>query len=161
MDNFLAFSPTHDMLDTSDHTGRHVTEGACPMNTTVIRLATICATACATVATTMATAALASPGVAAAREADPCERGEFCLWSEEDYSGDVHRIALANANPEECLPLPGALEARSFVNRTSRPVTVYQARDCATEGEFATYPGGGTFVPAAPYVVTGVQIWNG
>lgn len=90
----------------------------------------------------------------------PCERGEFCLWPSENYSGEIHRIALTNTNPEECVPLPDTVDARSFVNRTTRPVTVYQGRDCSTEGEFDTYPGGGTFVPTAPYVVRGVQLWN-
>jgi Peptidase inhibitor family I36 len=101
----------------------------------------------------------AGAGVAVA-EAEPCERGEFCLWSGEEYSGDIHRIALENTNPGECVPLPATIDARSFANRTTRPVTVYQGRDCATEGEFDTYPGGGTYVPAAPYVVRGVQLWN-
>jgi hypothetical protein len=98
-------------------------------------------------------------GVADARP-EACERGEFCLWPGEEYSGDIHRFALENANPGECVPLPDAVDARSFANRTARPVTVYQGRDCATEGEFDTYPGGGTFVPVAPYVVRGVQIWD-
>ncbi|MCT2587418.1 peptidase inhibitor family I36 protein [Actinophytocola gossypii] len=89
----------------------------------------------------------------------PCERGEFCLWPAEHYEGDVYRVALENTNPGECAPLPDGFDARSFVNRSTRPVTVYQGRGCATEGEFDTYPGGGTFVPAAPYVVRGVQIW--
>lgn len=90
----------------------------------------------------------------------PCERGEFCLWPGESYEGDVYRVALANTNPGECAPLPDGFGARSFANRSSRPVTVYQGRDCSTEGEFDTYPGGGTFVPVAPYVVRGVQIWQ-
>lgn len=153
MDNFLAFPRSRDMLDPSDHNGRQVTEGACPMRNTVLRLTSVCAAVVAAV--------VSAAGVAGAQPSSPCERGEFCLWPGEDYSGEVHRIALANANPEECLPLPDGLDARSFANRTTRQVTVYQARDCATEGEFATYPGGGTFVPAAPHVVRGVQIWNG
>lgn len=98
-------------------------------------------------------------GVAVA-ETQSCERGEFCLWSGEEYSGDIHRIALENTNPGECVPLPAMIDARSFANRTTRPVTVYQGRDCATEAEFDTYPGGGTYVPASPYVVRGVQLWN-
>jgi hypothetical protein len=104
-------------------------------------------------------------GMAGVAGAEPehrrsCERGEFCLWTGERYEGDVHRVALENTNPDECAPLPDGFDARSFVNRSTRPVTVYQGRDCGTEGEFDTYPGGGTFVPAAPYVVRGVQIWQ-
>lgn len=90
----------------------------------------------------------------------PCERGEFCLWPDEGYKGDIHRIALENTNPGECAPLPEGFDARSFANRTKRPITVYQGRDCSTEAEFDTYPGGGTFVPQAPYVVRGLQIWD-
>ena len=97
---------------------------------------------------------------AAQPEPQPCERGEFCLWPDEGYQGAIQRIALENTNPGECVPLPDGFDARSFANRTTRPVTVYQGRDCATEGEFDTYPGGGTFVPEAPYVVKGVQIWE-
>lgn len=101
-----------------------------------------------------ATTTIAEPGQ------QPCERGEFCLWPDEGYKGEVVRVALENTNPGECVPLPEGLDARSFANRTKRPVTVYQGRDCSTEGEFDTYPGGGTFVPEAPYVVRGLQIWD-
>jgi hypothetical protein len=100
------------------------------------------------------TTAIAQP------DPQPCERGEFCLWPAENYQGDIQRVALENANPGECVPLPDGFDARSFANRTKRPVTVYQGRDCSTEAEFDTYPGGGTFVPQAPYVVRGVQIWD-
>ena len=101
-----------------------------------------------------ATTAIAQP------DPQPCERGEFCLWPTENYEGDIQRVALENANPGECVPLPDGFDARSFANRSKRPVTVYQDRDCSTEAEFDTYPGGGTFVPQAPYVVRGVQIWD-
>jgi peptidase inhibitor family I36 len=88
-----------------------------------------------------------------------CERGEFCLWVREGYRGKVHRVSLATVNAGECVPLP--VEGRSFANRMSRAVTVYQGGACETEGEFDTYPGGGTHVPEAPYVVHAVQIWEG
>jgi hypothetical protein len=102
-----------------------------------------------------------SAGSASAQtDPQPCERGEFCLWPTESYVGDIHRVALENTNPGECVPLPDGFDGRSFANRTKRPVTVYQGRDCSTEGEFDTYPGGGTYVPEAPYVVKGVQIWE-
>ncbi len=106
---------------------------------------------------------VAIAGTAGARPApdpQPCERGEFCLWPTESYVGDIHRVALENTNPGECVPLPDGFDGRSFANRTKRPVTVYQGRDCSTEAEFDTYPGGGTFVPEAPYLVRGVQIWD-
>lgn len=105
-------------------------------------------------------AALGLAGGTASAEPRHCERGEFCLWPGEGYEGDLNRLALENVNPEECFPLPDEFDARSFANRTHRPVTVYQGRDCSTEGEFDTYPGGGTYVPEAPYVVRGVQIWT-
>lgn len=105
-------------------------------------------------------ASLLAGSVPAFAEPEPCERGEFCLWPGEGHQGAIQRIALENTNPGECVSLPEGFDARSFANRTKRPVTVYQGRDCATEGEFDTYPGGGTFVPAAPYVVRGVQIWE-
>jgi hypothetical protein len=105
-------------------------------------------------------AAAPYPAPAPASDPAPCERGEFCLWPTENYDGAAHRVALENTNPGECVPLPEDFDGRSFANRTKRPVTVYQGRDCTTEGEFDTYPGGGTFVPAAPYVVRGVQIWE-
>jgi hypothetical protein len=89
-----------------------------------------------------------------------CERGEFCLWPTESYEGDLLRASLENTNPGACVPLPEGFDARSFANRTKRPVTVYQERNCSTEAEFGTYPGGGTFVPEAPYVVRGLQIWD-
>ncbi len=104
--------------------------------------------------------AASAASAVAAPTAQPCERGEFCLWPAEAYQGEIQRIALENANPGECVPLPEGFDARSFANRTKRPVTVYQGRDCSTEAEFDTYPGGGTFVPEAPYVVRGVQIWE-
>jgi peptidase inhibitor family I36 len=109
------------------------------------------------VAITVALFAAATPATA---EPELCERGEFCVWPAEDSQGAIQRIALENANPGECVPLPDGFDGRSFANRTKRPVTVYQGRDCSTEAEFDTYPGGGTFVPAAPYVVRGVQIWE-
>ena len=106
------------------------------------------------------TAAALGTSTAGATTDNTCERGEFCLWPTEFYEGTVHRVDLDTTNPGECVPLPEQLDARSFANRTTRPVTVYQGRDCSTEGEFATYPGGGTFVPEAPHLVRGVQIWD-
>lgn len=90
-----------------------------------------------------------------------CEPGEFCLWERADYRGEILRLDLRNANPNECIPLPEGFVGRSFANRTAdRHVTVYQGRDCSTEGDFTTYPGGGTFVPQAPFVVRGIQVWG-
>ena len=102
---------------------------------------------------------LASVRVVSAERAGPgglCERGEFCLWAKEGYRGEIGRVSLGVANPGECVAVP---EGRSFANRMARDVTVYQGAGCSTEGEFDTYPGGGTYVPEAPYVVRAIQVW--
>ncbi|WP_116044930.1 peptidase inhibitor family I36 protein [Amycolatopsis palatopharyngis] len=107
-------------------------------------------------------------GVATAQQQDPppampgtdCVQGEFCMWSSEFHAGEIARHDLRNTNPEECVALPEDMDAKSFANRTDRYVTVYQDRHCATEGDFSTYPGDGTFVPQAPFAVRAIQIWN-
>ncbi|MFI9011855.1 peptidase inhibitor family I36 protein [Actinosynnema sp. NPDC053489] len=109
----------------------------------------------------LTTGALASGGTAVAREEGPsCDRGEFCVWSGADYTGDAHRLDLETANPRECIPLPGGFVARSFANRLNRDVSVYQGATCSTEAEFTTYPGKGTYVPDAPFVVRAIQVWE-
>lgn len=122
------------------------------MRNTIGRVLTVVAAAGAALAT-------GTGAAGAATASNMCERGEFCIWPGEHYAGQIVRVALDNANPGECVPLPEGADGRSFANRAKRPVTVYQGRECSTEGEFDTYPGGGTFVPEAPYVVRGVQIW--
>lgn len=89
-----------------------------------------------------------------------CQQGEFCVWPGEFYQGQITRMDLRNTNPDECVPLPAGVQARSFAHRIDRHVTVYQDADCATEGDFSTFPGPGTFVPQTPYVVRAIQIWN-
>ena len=89
-----------------------------------------------------------------------CQKGEFCVWTEEHYGGDVERMDLRTVNPEECVPLLTDFTAYSFVNRMDRMVSVYQGEDCSTEGDFTTYPGGGTYVPQAPFTVRAIQVWN-
>lgn len=106
---------------------------------------------------------LASSGIAQADPGRPeasCERGEFCTWTGEFYADAMQSIDLRTANPEECIVLPGEIDARSFVNQMDRDVTVYQDIECTTEGDFITYPGQGTFVPRAPFVVRAVKIWD-
>lgn len=95
-----------------------------------------------------------------ARPEDSCEQGEFCTWTGEFYADAMQRIDLRTANPESCTPLPDGVEAKSFVNQLDRDVTVYQDAECTTEGDFTTYPGHGTFVPRAPFVVRAVKIWD-
>ena len=107
---------------------------------------------------------LTSAGAAQATQPPPpdpvCKTGEFCLWSGEHFAGEAQRFDLRTANPEECIPLPSGFDGTSFVNLMSRDVTVYQSEECTTEGDFITYPGGGTFVPRAPFVVRAVKIWE-
>jgi hypothetical protein len=87
-----------------------------------------------------------------------CENGQFCAWAGDFYSGRIERLDLRMANPEECVPLPDDFDGHSFANRIARLITVYQGRDCSTEGDFTTYPGGGTFVPQAPFTARAIQI---
>jgi hypothetical protein len=111
---------------------------------------------------------LGSAGFAQAATANPaphppefaCLKGEFCAWDGEFYNDRIERIDLRTANPGDCIPLPEDFDGLSFANRTDRMITVYQGRDCSTEGDFTTYPGGGTFVPQAPFVARGIQIWD-
>lgn len=106
---------------------------------------------------------LTSAGAAQAApvQADPpCQKGEFCLWPTDEYGGEAQRFDLRTANPGECIPLPEGFDGSSFVNRMTRDVTVYQSEECSTEGDFVTYPGGGTYVPDAPFLVRGIQIWE-
>lgn len=95
---------------------------------------------------------------AAAGTGPKCDPGEFCAWSKDNYTGTARRYNLETANPGECIALDG-LVARSFANRLSKDVTVYQGETCSTEAEFTTYPKGGTYVPVAPFVVRAIQIW--
>ncbi|WP_290062905.1 peptidase inhibitor family I36 protein [Amycolatopsis solani] len=106
---------------------------------------------------------LTSAGVAQAASPPPdpaCQKGEFCLWSADAYGGESERLDLRTANPGECIPLPEGFAGSSFANLMSRDVTVYQDEECSTEGDFITYPGGGTYVPNAPFLVRAVQIWE-
>jgi membrane-associated PAP2 superfamily phosphatase len=103
---------------------------------------------------------LTSVGTAHAASDPGCQKGEFCLWSTDDYGGGIQRFDLRTANPGECIPLPEGFAGSSFANLLTRDVTVYQSEECSTEGDFVTYPGGGTFVPDAPFLVRGIQIWE-
>ncbi|SEF33245.1 Peptidase inhibitor family I36 [Amycolatopsis pretoriensis] len=103
---------------------------------------------------------LTSVGTAQAASGPGCQKGEFCLWSANDYGGEIARFDLRTANPGECIPLPDGFAGSSFANLLTRDVTVYQSDECSTEGDFVTYPGGGTYVPDAPFLVRGIQLWE-
>jgi hypothetical protein len=103
-------------------------------------------------------AVLGTVPTAAADTASKCDPGEFCAWAKDNYTGKAERLTLETANPGECIPLNG-LVAHSLANRLSKEVTVYQGETCSTEADFTTYPGGGTYVPSAPFVVRAIQVW--
>ena len=93
------------------------------------------------------------------QQQNPCQRGAFCAWPENDYRGQDHRTEGNGVALERCLALPPDLEASSFTNQTGRPVTVYQDPDCSTNADFQTYPDG-AFAPRAPYVARAITIWT-
>lgn len=97
--------------------------------------------------------------LAHAAEQDPCRSGSFCAWGDNDFRGQTHSTILENTEMETCVALPEGLEASSFVNRTGRPVTVYQDPLCDTHADFSTYPSE-THVPNAPYVARAIKIWS-
>ena len=111
---------------------------------------------------TAAMFALLAPSAESAngpQQQNPCQRGAFCAWTENDYRGPDHRTEGNDAALERCLALPPGLEASSFTNQTGRPVTVYQDPDCSTNADFQTYPDG-AFAPRAPYVARAITIWT-
>ncbi|MGW4484935.1 peptidase inhibitor family I36 protein [Amycolatopsis sp. NPDC004368] len=107
-----------------------------------------------------ASAAVSAAPASRAASDPACTVGELCLWTADTYSGTTQHYDLRTANPEDCIPLPEGFEGHSFVNRLTRDVTIYQSEECTTEGDFTTYPGGGTYVPQSPFVVRAIKIWN-
>ena len=93
------------------------------------------------------------------QQQNPCQRGAFCAWPENDYRGQDHRTEGNGVALERCLALPPGLEASSCTTQTGRPVTVYQDPDCSTNADFQTYPDG-AFAPRAPYVARAITIWT-
>ncbi|MFR9730943.1 peptidase inhibitor family I36 protein [Saccharopolyspora sp. MS10] len=88
----------------------------------------------------------------------PCQDGAFCAYPHVDFRGEPHRAELRTTALEECVALPPEPEAKSFVNRTDKPVTVYQDPDCDTHADFATYPPGST-APRPDYVARAIKVW--
>ncbi|MFC6062096.1 peptidase inhibitor family I36 protein [Streptomyces ochraceiscleroticus] len=117
-----------------------------------MRTTLLAATAGAAVLLT--TAAAAAP----AHMGPGCAAGQLCLWPKGGYEGPRETHELSDTDIESCVPLPDGRPARSFVNRTGRPVTTFQSAECAETGEFDTYPGGGTYVPDSPYAVRAFRI---
>ncbi|WP_406281307.1 peptidase inhibitor family I36 protein [Embleya sp. NBC_00896] len=118
----------------------------------------VCALAVATSLLTTAAAPSAFAGPAAAAS---CAPGQVCFWGAPGFEGPpVATFELANADVEQCVSLPEGVDALSFANRMDRYVTMYQSRECATVGDFSTYPGDGVYVPVVPYAVRAFQIWE-
>lgn len=109
----------------------------------------------------MATFAVSAPtaGAQTATEERRCDTGVFCAWTKPNFEGKRHSFDLRNTNMESCVPLRARFEARSFMNRIDRPVTVYQDARCSTTGDFSTYPAGSQ-APRSRYVVRAVKIWT-
>ncbi|MBD3003117.1 peptidase inhibitor family I36 protein [Streptomyces sp. 5-10] len=117
----------------------------------------------AAVAALALTATLA-PAAASARPAAPprlgnCAAGQLCLWRSGGFAGARQIHELADVDIESCVPLPSGTTAASLANRTGRPVTAYQSRECAETAEFHTYPTG-SWAPETPYQVRAFKIWE-
>ncbi|QHC21269.1 peptidase inhibitor family I36 protein [Streptomyces sp. GS7] len=89
-----------------------------------------------------------------------CSAGQLCLWPKADFGGRRQTYELSDTEIESCVSLPKGVTAAAFANRTGRPVTTYQSAECAETGEFDTYPGGGSWVPKAPYQVRAFKLWE-
>ncbi|WP_405730980.1 peptidase inhibitor family I36 protein [Streptomyces sp. NBC_01537] len=100
--------------------------------------------------------ACAAPAAAAPASGD-CSPGELCLWAKPGYGGSRTVHELADTDVNSCVPLPEGTSAKSFVNRTRKLVTTYQSRECATEGDFVTFPSG-TWVPESRHTIRAFQI---
>nr|WP_229924898.1 peptidase inhibitor family I36 protein [Streptomyces sulfonofaciens] len=99
-------------------------------------------------------------GAAADPASGQCAAGQLCLWEEQQFKGARHVYELSGVPIESCVPLPKGTTAQALANRTGRPVTTYQSKECAETGEFETYPGGGTWVPQSPYLVRAFKVWE-
>lgn len=107
----------------------------------------------------MVPAAGASPVGAAQPKLGPCGAGELCLWQKQGFKAKRWVHELSDTDIDSCVPLPKGASAAALANRTGRPVTVYQSRECASTGEFHTHPSG-TWTPRAAYAVRAFKIWE-
>ncbi|MEU2389897.1 peptidase inhibitor family I36 protein [Streptomyces sp. NPDC007369] len=94
------------------------------------------------------------------KQAVPCATGQLCLWAQPGFKGKRHTHELSTLDVNSCTALPAGASAQSLVNRTGRPVTTYQAADCAETGEFQTYPGDGVQLPESRYLVRAFKVWE-
>lgn len=125
-----------------------------------------CRAALAALALSPAAALLlgAVPAAAVAQDAGrpvlgDCGAGELCLWENSDFTGKRLTFELANTDIESCVVLPPGFTGNAYANRTGRPVTLYQSRECGTTGEFHTHPSG-SWTPRSAYQVRAFKIWE-
>ncbi|MCQ8194221.1 peptidase inhibitor family I36 protein [Streptomyces rugosispiralis] len=104
-------------------------------------------------------ATLAPAAAAAPPRLGNCAAGQLCLWRSGGFTGARQIHELADVDIESCVALPSGTTAASLANRTGRPVTAYQSRECAETAEFHTYPTG-TWAPETPYQVRAFKIWE-
>jgi hypothetical protein len=88
-----------------------------------------------------------------------CSAGQLCLWARERFKGPRRAYELSDVGMESCVPLPHGAGAESFANRTGRPVTLYQSRECQETGEFKTYPSG-SWTPSSAYRARALKVWE-
>jgi hypothetical protein len=99
----------------------------------------------------------ATPVHAAPLPLGACAPGELCLWTQPNFKGTRTVHELADTEVGSCVPLPEGATAKSFANRTRRLVTTYQSVECATEGDFVTFPSD-VWVPESRHTVRAFQI---
>ncbi|OEU88075.1 hypothetical protein DB35_16710 [Streptomyces abyssalis] len=112
-------------------------------------------------AVTAGSGALPQPAAAAVPgpRLGECAAGEVCLWPESRFRGERRTYELKGVSIGRCLRLPGSAGARSFANRTGRPVTVYESGECAETAEFHTHPSG-SWTPEGAYRVRAFKVWE-
>ncbi|MFG3257809.1 peptidase inhibitor family I36 protein [Streptomyces sp. NPDC048172] len=104
----------------------------------------------------------AAPGAAHAAgqpKLGKCAAGELCLWDRTGFRGERRTYELSGIDIESCVPLPKGTTAASLGNRTGRPVTLYQSRECAETGEFVTHPTG-SWTPETAYRGRAFKVWE-
>lgn len=136
------------------------TRGPIRMRTTKTTAATLLRTTALAAGVLAVAALLPQSAHAAPPRLGECAAGELCLWEKPDFKGARQTHELAGTDIESCVALPAGTDAQALANRTGRPVTTYQSRECAESGEFDTYPGDGTWAPRTSYRVRAFKMWE-
>lgn len=100
-----------------------------------------------------------SAAAAAERNLEECGAGRLCVWERPDFQGERHTYELSDVGIESCVRLPLTAGGESLVQRTGRPVSVYQDAHCDSAGEFTTYPTG-SWVPETEFAVRAFKVWE-